>query len=175
MATPASAVANISAAIMAMKYVNSKMDIGASNKPGPGMIARLLCAGGTFSKGELRERVDQDLAAIAKQRSTTSRDVLESSADWAKFYGCGNCGEQSALAFVHLRSQHIHPLDWVQISNFKHAFVIVGWERESDPSDYTTWGGHSAICDPWASHAGPGGMLRVWYPHGTVGLLYREE
>ncbi len=45
------AATNLPAAGMAVAYVRSKMDSGASNKVGPGMVGRLLCAGGTFSKG----------------------------------------------------------------------------------------------------------------------------
>ena len=166
------ATRNIAAANMAVKYVRSKMDIGASNKPGTGMIARMLCAGGTFNKGELREKVDQDLAKI---KNPTWRDVLNLSGDWAKHYGCGNCGEQSALAFVYLRQHGIFPLDWMQVGNFKHAFVIIGRKSGSDPSDYNGWGSDSAICDPWVSRSGPGSLVTLWYLHDKLALLYREE
>lgn len=82
MATPtAKRSRNIAATHAAVRYVRSKMDIGASNRIGPGMIARLLCAGGTFTKGEMRTRIDQELAGM--QRPTT-RDELNVTADSSK-------------------------------------------------------------------------------------------
>lgn len=161
---------NLGAAKMAVTYVQSKMDIGASNKIGIGMIAKAMCAGGTFNKGELRSKVDQDLAQIS---SPSWRDVLYLSADWAKLYGCGNCGEQSALAFVYLKQQGILPLDWMQIGNFKHAFVIIGRNGDSDPSDFNTWSKSSVVCDPWAGRAEPKLYIGVW--NWKPNLLYREE
>ncbi|HEY1896099.1 MAG TPA: hypothetical protein VGG62_07505 [Terracidiphilus sp.] len=156
----------------ALQYVRGKMDIGASNKPGPGMIARMLCAGGTFNKGELRERVDQDLGRIPHP---TYKDMLESSADWAKHFGCGNCGEQSALAFVYLRDLGIRPLDWIQVNNFKHAFVVVGRVSGSDPEDYTTWGRSAYYCDPWLGDSGEAAVLHVRYWRKKMALLYRLD
>jgi hypothetical protein len=168
MATPGTP--NLGAAKMAVKYVQSKMDIGASNKIGIGMIAKAMCAGGTFNNGEVRNKVDQDLAKIS---NPTWGNVLDLSADWAKHYGCGNCGEQSALAFVYLRQLGIHPLDWMQIGNFKHAFVIIGRNGDSDPSDFNTWSQLAAVCDPWAGRAEPKLYIGVW--NWKPELLYREE
>jgi hypothetical protein len=156
----------------ALQYVQGKMDIGASNKVGTGMIARALCAGGTFNKGELREHVDQD---IAKIKHPTWKDVLESSADWAKHYGCGNCGEQSALAFVYLRDMGIRPLDWMQVDNFRHAFVVVGRLSGSDPEDYTTWGPSAYYCDPWKGDAGEAVVLKTRYAGKKMVSLYRLD
>ena len=132
----------------------------------------MLCAGGTFNKGELRERVDQDLAKIA---NPTWKHVLESSASWAKHYGCGNCGEQSALAFVYLRDLGLLPLDWMQVDNFKHAFVVLGRVANSDPADYTTWGSTSFYCDPWLGACGEAAVLHVRYWKKKMELLYRLE
>jgi hypothetical protein len=73
------AATNLPAARMAVAYVRSKMDIGASNKVGPGMGGRLLCAGGTFSKGEMGSRVDEELARIKKadrQRNSSAVAAL---------------------------------------------------------------------------------------------------
>jgi len=74
------AATNLPAARMAVAYVRSKMDIGASNKVGPWMVARLLCAGGTFSKGEMRSRVDEELARIKKPTVGAIRQPLWHSA-----------------------------------------------------------------------------------------------
>jgi hypothetical protein len=156
----------------ALAYVVKKMDIGASNKLGPGMIAKLLCAGGTFTNGELRARVDEDLARVGKY---TQKDVIESTASWAKHYGCGNCGEQSALAFVYLRDQGFRPLDWMQVDNFKHAFVVLGRRADSDPADYTTWGRSAYYCDPWYGSSGEACVLHARYSKKKMVSMYRLE
>lgn len=161
---------NFAAAKTAVAYVQSKMDIGASNKPGIGMIARMLCAGGTFNDGAVRGEVDKELAS---SNDRTWRNVLYLSAAWAKHYGCGNCGEQSAMAFVYLKNHGIGPLDWMQIGNFKHAFVVIGRKSDSDSADYRTWGDESFICDPWAGRAEP--RLFVGIKNWKPDLLYREE
>jgi hypothetical protein len=146
------------------------MDIGASNKPGTGMIARLYCAGGTFSDGAVRDHVAADMAS-SNDRSVGN--YLTLSAEWAKHFGCGNCGEQSALAFSYLREHSFAPLDWMRIGNFKHAFVIIGRKSDSDPSDYNTWGNEAAVCDPWAGRAEPRIYIGVW--NWKPVLLYRQE
>jgi hypothetical protein len=160
---------NFAASQMAVKNVQSQMDIGASNKPGTGMIARMLCAGGTFNDGAVRNAVSRDLE---KSGDRTWRNVLYLSAEWAKHYGCGNCGEQSAMAFVYLKGQSIGPLDWMQIGNFKHAFVVIGRKEDSDSSDYRTWGDDSVVCDPWAGRTESRLFMAVmnWSPN----LLHRE-
>lgn len=156
---------------MAYRYVDDKIDIGASNKPGPGMIARLLCAGGTFSKGELRQKVDDDLATVA---NPGWEHVLEFSARWAKHYGCGNCGEQSAMAFVYLRQQNVFPLDWYQVDDFKHAFVIIGRDPLSSVRDYRTWGGEAVVCDPWRGIADYVTAESSYFSSRVPNFLYRE-
>jgi hypothetical protein len=155
-----------------LQYVRGKMDIGASNKPHPGMLAAALCTGSLINKGELREHVDQDLARI---KHPGWKDVLESSADWAKHYGCGNCGEQSALAFVYLRNMGIRPLDWMEVNNFQHAFVVVGRDHDSDPADYTTWGRTAYYCDPWLGACGEAVVLHSRYWRKKMEVLHREE
>ncbi|NUO72663.1 MAG: hypothetical protein HOQ10_08115 [Frateuria sp.] len=72
---------------------------------------------------------------------------------WAKeglHYHCGNCGVQSAVAFVHLRDYwKIFPLDWVQLRYGDHGFVVIGRDARTDPSDASTWNAEAVVCDPW--------------------------
>jgi hypothetical protein len=69
----------------------------------------------------------------------------------AKHWGCGNCGEQSAVAFDYLRGHGIRPIEWYQFVNLEradHAFVVINRRADSDRSDPTAWP-EAAICDPW--------------------------
>ncbi|MGH9593962.1 MAG: hypothetical protein ACRD5L_12790, partial [Bryobacteraceae bacterium] len=93
----------------------------------------------------------------------------------ARHFGCGNCGEQSALAFVYLRDRRIHPLDWIQVNNFSHAFVVLGRDADSDIGDYNTWGRSSVYCDPWASSWGEAAVLRSRYWKKKMEVLYRLD
>ncbi len=157
----------------AMKYVQGKMDIGASNKIGTGMIAKALCAGGTFNKGALRTEVDKELARLPEDEQNY-KNYLQISANWAKFFGCGNCGEQSALAFVYLRDKGVRPLDWYQVDDFKHAFVIVGRAKGSDPLKWETWGWDAVMCDPWRNVVKEALFDAVYLKGKALGHLYAE-
>src|SRR6185295_12009695 len=99
----------LSSAKMAMRYVQDKMDLGASNK-----FSDMLRTGTAvkFCTNEMRDNVDKELASYPDAKSVNShnerefnRRYLRANAEWARLYGCGNCGEQSALAFVYLENQ----------------------------------------------------------------------
>ena len=161
----------------AVSYVKGVMDIGAPNKAEPwewyGKITRGLCAGTAVSKGELAKRVGEELARMA---APTWKDQLDVEASWAKHFGCGNCGPQSAVAFVFLRNKGVRPLDWMHYNNLQHAFVIVGRKNESEPGDSRTWGKKAVVCDPWRGQAEPAmPYANIWFVNKTVELLHREE
>ncbi|HEX8639198.1 MAG TPA: hypothetical protein VF692_14105 [Pyrinomonadaceae bacterium] len=149
---------NLSAAVIANQYVKSKMTIGASNKLRVDFPVAWACSGSAINTGAMREQVDLDVAAALpgikpknKLQLTyqLQRIILEKSAARAEQFGCGNCGEQSAIAFVYLRRQKTFPLDWMEVNDFEHGFVIIGRKRGSDTTDYRTWGDEAVICDPW--------------------------
>ena len=136
------------------------------------MIAKMLRAGGTFNKDELRTRVNEDLARI---QGPGWKNVLQSSASWAKHYSCENWGELSALAFVHLRDMSIRPFDWVQVNHSKHAFVVAGRDSGGHPSDYTTWGRSSLLLRPSLGDYGEAAVLHVRYWRKKMESLYRLD
>jgi hypothetical protein len=149
---------NLSAAVIANKYVKSVMTIGASNKLRWDFPRAWACSGSLINTGAMRKKVDRDLAAaFAKEPDSyelyanirAQQIVLEKSADAATLYGCGNCGEQSAIAFVYLRGQKTFPLDWMEVNDYEHAFVIIGRRRGSETTNYLTWGDDAVVCDPW--------------------------
>ena len=150
----------LSAAVIANEYVKKKMTIGASNKLRWDFPRAWACSGSLINTGSMRKHVDREMRAVINADTETvyseidynmkfQKLYLEKSADAAQLYGCGNCGEQSAIAFVYLRQQKTFPLDWMEVNDYEHAFVIIGRRRGSDPADFRTWGDEAVVCDPW--------------------------
>ena len=76
------------------------------------------------------------------------RQVANDSIKW----GVGNCGEQAAISFTELYNRGVRPLDYMWLTNRKHAFVVIG--RKSDSGeDPSAWGDEAVICDPWNNDA----------------------
>lgn len=138
----------------AVSYVQSKMTVGASNK-----IPDVL---GSFG---------MSLLCVAAERSVTAEiqsdkmmAYMRIIAGAAENTGCGNCGEQSATAFVYLLDQGIRPLDWMALEDpGDHAFVVIGRIAGSDETDPNTWGSSAVVCDPWKGQVyKPDMILRMW-------------
>ena len=72
----------------------------------------------------------------------------------------GNCGEMSAVAYLHLRPL-IRPITLVEVKFFSswrdanHAFVVIGRDAASVNTDIRKWNPECAVCDPWANKAYP--------------------
>lgn len=132
--------ANLARARLAVDFVQQKMTVGAGNKFGD--IARSF--GGALLCVPASRSVD-----IAVPRGPIPAWLREAAAK-AEHVGCGNCGEQAALAFIDLHERHhAHPLDYMARTNRDHAFVVIGRARGSRIDDYTTWGNEAVVCDPW--------------------------
>ena len=137
---------NLSRAAQALTYVQSKMTIGASNKfrdlaRSLGGSALCVVASRSVDIGAPRGPVPSWLRGMAAK---------------AKATGCGNCGEQAAVAFVYLYEQiHAKPLDYMARTNADHAFVVIGRMRQSRIDDYTTWGNDAVVCDAWDDQVYP--------------------
>jgi hypothetical protein len=165
----------LGAARMALNYVQSKMDIGASNKLSNmhhfGVVQACVA--------ESRSRIFEDLKGQAPALNATGGDKdkarVDTFATWAAHYGCGNCGEQSAMAFVQLRDvSHVRPLDWMQIDSFSHAFVVIGRLSVTRASDVATWNSEAVVCDPWEGYSGPASTFAKLRGR-LIGPLYRLE
>ena len=131
---------NLSRARLAVDHVRAKMTIGASNKIGD--IAKSF--GGALLCVPASRSVD-----IAVPRGPIPAWLKEWAAK-AEHVGCGNCGEQAALAFMDLHNRfHVRPLDYMARRNADHAFVVIGRARGSKIDDYLTWGDDAVVCDPW--------------------------
>jgi hypothetical protein len=127
----------IAACQRAVQYVQKVMDIGPANRFPQSMYG---WAGKTLCVAEVRTKTKKELddlaVVLAKSGQNEGwKDQMEASASWAKLYGCGNCGEYSALAFVYLRDvEKVRPLDWMEYNNLQHAFVIAGRASGSLPA-----------------------------------------
>lgn len=135
---------NLQNARDAVSYVEGKMTLGASNKMDAVLTfgASLLCVAALRSE----DFGSADVGGIPS-------DILKAAAK-AEHMGCGNCGEQAALAFVHLAQDlKARPLDYMSRTNADHAFVVIGRQAGSVESDHHTWGDSCVVCDPWDGKA----------------------
>jgi hypothetical protein len=87
--------------------------------------------------------------------------------DLADHYGCGNCGELTAVTFIYLYNLSIRPLDFMVLKPpADHAFVVIGRSGKSDDDSFgRNWGGDAVICDPWASG------LKAFFPGSPYGPI----
>jgi hypothetical protein len=152
-------------AMEAVLYVQAKMTVGAANK-----VPDIL---GT---------VGMSVLCVAAERSVTkdyegykTEAYLRMIAATAENVGCGNCGEQSATAFVYLLDKGVRPLDWMALeSPGDHAFVVLSRASGSDDHDPSTWGPAAMVCDPWKGRVyAPNLLVKMW--HHKPRRLYRVE
>lgn len=135
---------NLLVAQDAVKYVRSKITIGASNKPGDvlrSLGGSLLCVPAIRSV----DLPDQDTSDLKFIRAVAAK---------AEHVGCGNCGENASLAFVYLLDRGVKPLDLMEGGPVDHAFVLVGSPAAGVESDPKKWGGDAVVCDPWHYEGG---------------------
>lgn len=76
-----------------------------------------------------------------------SVESAESAASVARTMGYGNCQEQACVAAVRLKEKGVQNVEVMGKPN--HAFVVIGRDPNSDPSNPSTWGNKAVVCDPW--------------------------
>ena len=85
-------------------------------------------------------------------------DHIKIIAGLAETYGCGNCAEQAARAFLYLLSLGVVALDYMRLEGADHAFVVLG-RRPTAPvaenDSWLKWGDSAVVCDVWA-----GGLIK---------------
>src|SRR5437870_5452280 len=68
----------------------------------------------------------------------------------AESLGCGNCGEQAAVAYQFLLGKGVRPLDYMNLYNADgvavHSFVVLDFV--GDAGGTSSWGPDAVICDP---------------------------
>lgn len=142
---------NLSIALSAVSHVQKLMVVGAQNKitdvfSSFGMS--LICVAAGRAAGDIavpKEPGDGNLVMPLIIRSTAAK---------AAELGCGNCGEQAAIAFEFLKSKSVRPMDYMVFKEpGDHAFVVIGRTGESPADDYKSWGPEAVVCDPWDGKA----------------------
>lgn len=164
---------NMASALEAIRFVKAKMKYGAKNKVKD--IYR--------SRGNSISCLDEVRANIDRHYENTLKDLFEINqnaagereaeytASAAAHFGCGNCNEQAALAFIYLRDKGIFPLDWVnKLNDFLifggHSFVI---GREYGKLKPAEWGQNAVICDPHgAETAFPASDFEKYMPNAKL-------
>lgn len=171
------------AALEARTYVNHHLPFGPSNKI-PDRLSEIpgawVCSLGlqmSIKRDVERQGTAARVAGYPYQRGSgrLTRQMIEIWSKWGLKDGCGNCGVQSAMAFVRLRDHSkAFPLDWMQIAGGDHAFVIVGRKSQTEPGAPATWNDEAIVCDPWhdaVEQANAYSGLR----EKRVELMYRQE
>lgn len=121
---------------------------------------KLMTAGGSY-------------ACVSKVRSefdtlVTTQDIVQRVKERARIgmhYGCGNCDEQSAAAFVWLLKYYMvfsnnGSLARIEIANKDHIFLIIGFPAGKANSE-KEWGPRSVVVDPWNYKAYPAAEIRT--------------
>jgi hypothetical protein len=162
------------AAMDACTYVKQHMKTGAANNPfkelDRGLIGHLEAWLTVKS-----ERSDIDITIL--RRGIKEWDVngtMEIWAEAARKYGAGNCGEQSALAFSHLKHRHVEPIDWAHFNNRDHAFVLINRPKDLTGQKLRENLDQVILCDPYYDRKGPLSQFPE-YNVGVIGLLLHME
>jgi len=110
---------------------------------------------------------------------THVRDTMVSTADFiphlarrASEVGCGNCGEQAAVACMYLLGLRVRSLDYMNLYSADgtaiRSFVVIDFTPEGDGNS-SGWGSEAVVCDPWdCNHVYPA------YQIGQKMALYRN-
>ena len=159
---------NLNAARAAINYTVSRMTIGRGNSVEDNI------EGSTFMGTPAICVMVQRTATMASTFINDGQTIAQL-ANRAERFGCGNCGELSAVAMRQLMNRHVNPLDYMSLSNGDHTFVVIDRLANSREQDPQTWGENAVICDPWIRQAYPARELvtRMRHiSHGSTPLPY---
>lgn len=174
------------AALETIAYVKQHLPWGASNKVPSGVVAAIEYPV-TFVKNRSNERsVEAELRQIGAAARTAGhpfirgsprmeKQMIETWSKWGLKSGVGNCGVQSAMAFVRLRDHwKVFPLEWMQLADADHGFVIVGRDSQTSSGSPRTWNDETICCDPWHGSVQKANVYPVIHGH-RIQLMYRLE
>ena len=163
----------------AVAYVKSKVRAGAANNPFKlqSSIAGQLRAMDALLK--TRRGEDQTMDAKFVNPADGLR-VAQAVAENAERYGGGNCGEQSAVAYIFLRRRAVFPIDWVQFKDKDHAFVIIGRSSAGAyaPEDIPQqpWFQDAVICDAyWNKCEFWSNVIQEYKPSRITSIHHQES
>jgi hypothetical protein len=90
---------------------------------------------------------------FVRQTMVCAADFIPHLARRAVEVGCGNCGEQAAVAFMYLLGLGARPLDYMNLYNTDgaatHSFVVLDFAGDSGNGQSSGWGPSAVVCDPW--------------------------
>lgn len=164
---------NLAAALEAVRFVKSKMILGAKNKVKDIVRSRgasIDCVDNL--RGMATGRESEILRLYADNANAGAEREAELNADLAARFGCGNCNEQASLAFIYLRDKGVFPLDLVNKQNDflnygGHSFVVIGRIAKKVKPD--EWGSDAVICDPHgAETAFPASQIERYMPRAKL-------
>lgn len=166
---------NLAIARMAAKYVNQNVKLAANwdnhfeesqraimsiKSPPVKLLARVISTMLPIATqadqcvyGKLRQDSQWQDRIAMKDDPYQKIQGFEAIAALAKQYGCGNCMEMAAMAFMYLYRLKVRPLDYMALNYpADHAFVVIGRKgSEEDDNHGGNWGKNAVVCDPWAS------------------------
>ncbi len=169
------ATENLLLAFEALAHVRKVFTLGAANKftdvvSSLGKSFLCVVASRSVEISAPPENLGNDPGAATMFRTWAAK---------AEELGCGNCGEQAAVAFMYLADKGVRPLDYMAfVEPGDHAYVVIGRSSQSNASDYKSWGEETVVCDAWANNAFLASAIPMMrYDHGvyrSVSLLRAE-
>ena len=92
-----------------------------------------------------------DCVAYLRGTMPPGDDWIPPLAQRAESIGCGNCGEQAAVAYMFLLNKGIRPLDYMNLYNpdgrAVHSFIVLDFVGDTDGT--SSWGADAVIVDSW--------------------------
>lgn len=143
------------------------------------------CTAASFNQYNLATQFEirDQIASMRKEVAVASRtspdislsldkkvDNFYASTYFAKQQRSGNCSEYSDLALEHI-AEH-HPTAKAEIFHIEggyHVFLVIGRDKNSNPSDPKTWGKNAVFCDPWADKVYPAADYQTQLQNFTAG------
>lgn len=143
---------NLEYAHEAMNYTQEVLPLGAVNRS-------------QNSDSQSSDAIVQiELMRVELEHKVKEKRHLHHNFDWfhelvaegAEKYQAGNCGEQSAVAYVYLKNhKNVRKVERLSLVNGDHGFVVIGRSPLGDVADPETWGKEAVVCDPWANEYFP--------------------
>lgn len=163
---------NLVHARAAIEHVREHIEYGAANR-----WDDLVASGGRSIMCVLSTRVafyaaGDDLKSPIWLNGRVPDDLFKR-AVLATVGGCGNCGEQSAVAFVFLFDRRVSPIHYMLKGDGSHAFIAIGVDSRANEMNPSTWGKGAVVCDPWNNVAYPANEIqsRMFEPGEVVKTL----
>ena len=158
--------ANVDLARSAVTYTKSVLPLGAGNR-----LEDVVDSAGLSILGSIAAKLGGGSIDVGARWNINEICTL---ARYARAAKAGNCGEQSAVAFVFLHFMGIRPIDILNRVNADHQFVVIG--RTGLAQHPADWGPHAAVCDPWMGKAYPAHQIGVYMgPNVRTFLTIRAE